>query len=254
MKAKIGKWTRIFTQTNVPLVVYGAVALAMGALWLLRHVHEDLAFNLISELIGVAFTIFVIDTLLVRSKTRRWRLVQENVDYLIARTINRLRDGVALRAFQFSPDAPDKEREHSGDLLRTQRAAFLSDLAAMTPETLAGRVFDKELFCEDSYQYFNEKADDLWQILNMKYAEYLEPGLVALLIDLHTRLKDLCGHIRHHRKAERFPGRASGHYRESGRRGAGLELVHILRILEDLKAMGYSKPPEVSRMMERIEG
>lgn len=97
MKTKIGKLTRIFTQTTVPLVVYGAVAVAMACIWLLRRFHEDFAFDLLAELIGVAFTVFIIDTLLVRSKTRRWRLVQDNVDYLIARTVNRLRDGVALR-------------------------------------------------------------------------------------------------------------------------------------------------------------
>lgn len=243
MKAKIGKLTRIFTQTTVPLVVYGAVAVAMAFIWLLRRFHEDFAFDLLAELIGVAFTVFIIDTLLVRSKTRRWRLVQDNVDYLIARTVNRLRDGVALRAFHFEPSVPHTESE-----LREQRGLFLRELAALSTADLAGRVYDKDLFCKDSHDYFGEKADDLWDILNMKYAEYLEPDLVAPLIDLHTRLKDLCGHIRQHHKAERFPGGNADHYRENGRRGATLELSHILRILEDLKAMGYSRPAEVSGM------
>ncbi|MCC5847003.1 MAG: hypothetical protein JJU29_02835 [Verrucomicrobia bacterium] len=246
MKARISKFTRFLSHTHVPLMVYGAVAVAMLFIWLLRRFHEDFAFDLLAELIGVAFTVFIIDTLLVKSKTNRWRIVQENVDYLIARTINRLRDGVALRAFHFEPElTSDTTASNPEERLREQRAEFLHQLCGLDSESLAERLYDKELFSIDSYEYFKEKSEDLWGILNMKYSEYLEPDLVALLIDLHTRLKDVCGHIRHYRKAERFPGTSADHYLESGRRGATREFVHILRILDDLKTMGYSRPPDV---------
>ncbi|MCC5843775.1 MAG: hypothetical protein JJU05_05930 [Verrucomicrobia bacterium] len=244
MKVRVRKFTRFLTSSQVPFVVYGAVAAAMVCIWLLRRFHEDFAFDLLAELIGVAFTVFIIDTLLVRSKTRRWRIVQENVDYLIARTINRLRDGVALRAFQFEPEVSGDSLSFSDEAVRSQRAAFLLRLSGLESGALTERLFEKELFSKDSYAYFNEKSEEIWGILNMKYSEYLEPSLVALLIDLHIRLKDVCGYIRHYQKAERFPGASSGRYRETGRRGAGREFVEILRILNALKEMGYSRPPD----------
>lgn len=230
--------------THIPLIVYGVVGLSMILLWILHRYIGDFAFDLLAEFIGVAFTVFIIDTLLVRSKTRRWKIVQDNMDYLIARNVNRLRDGMATRFFGFVPEIdPKLDAFQNEDEIREQRTGLLSQLATLSDENFSQKITPHELFNKDAYDYLNEKADDIWQIVNMKYSEYLEPELVSLLIDLHTNLKDLCGHIRQHKKSERYT-ESTGHYRETGTRGASATLRRIVEITNELKNLGYSRPAE----------
>lgn len=229
------------SRTEIPLAVYVVIFSTMALLWVFQAIHEDLTIGLFTELLGAAFTLFIIDTLLVRAKTHRWKVVRNHVEYLIGRNVNRLRDGVATRAFAFNPGIdPDLSEIEMTAVLREQRAALLTELEALRPDELLQRADERALFTEELYAYFNEKADDLWEIINMKYAEYMEPELVSILIHLHTQLKDSCGHIRQYRKLERFPGREQ-HYRQVGRMGMGVSLHEVLRLLNRLKRLGYSE-------------
>lgn len=234
---------RLFSESDTPVVIYVTVFAGMVLALAIKNYHEDLSLNLLSEVIGAAFTLFVIDVLLVKTKARRWQVVQKHVDYLIARTVNRLRDGLSTRAFAFSPAFNSEEPpENRLQQIRSQREQFLTGLGSMAHRELSQKL-SKELFSEESYEYFNEKAEDVWNLLNMKYSEYLAPLLVSLLIELHTNLKDVCSQIRFYKKGERFPTEEE-YYHSSGREGAASHLKEIIRIVNQLKLEGYS---EVSR-------
>jgi len=87
-------WSRLFGRSEIPLAVYAAILVTMALLWTFQSLHPDVTLGFFTELMGAAFTLFIIDTLLVRSKLKRWKIVQEHIDYLIARDVNRLRDGL----------------------------------------------------------------------------------------------------------------------------------------------------------------
>ena len=238
LREKIQK--RFFSESDTPLTIYITVAVALVLAFSIKTYHEDLSLNLFSELIGAAFTLFVIDVLLVKTKTKRWRVVQKHIDYLIARTVNRLRDGLSTRAFSFNPlFKSGGAEEDKSQQIRAQREMFLNELAALSPKELAGRL-NTELFSQENYAYFNEKAEDIWSLLNMKYSEYLAPQLVSLLIELHTNLKDVCSQIRIYKKGERFPAEET-YYQAAGRKGTARHLKEIIRIVNELKKEGYSE-------------
>ncbi len=224
----------------MPIVIYLTVFAGIIISILIEPYHSDLSLNLVSEIIGAAFTLFVIDVLLVKSKTKRWHIVQKHVDYLIARTVNRLRDGMSTRAFSFQPLlSPQLPEDVILTEIRKQRELFLHEIIPLPVEQV-GERFSKELFNEDNYEYFNEKADDIWNILNMKYSEYLAPELVALLMELHTNLKDVCANIRLYKKSERFP-KEKAYYQSMGTKGAAYNMKEVTRIVIRLKEEGYSE-------------
>ena len=130
-------------------------------------------------------------------------------------------------------------------MIREQRNEFLQELAALTEAELISRFNMGELFSETSYDYFNEKADEVWAILNIKYSDYLHPELVSILINLHVNLKDLCGHIRQYRKIERFPNERE-YYGTIGLRGASVSIHKIIIIINRLKQEGYSETASLS--------
>ncbi len=242
LRDKIEK--KLITQTETPLIIYLAVALAIFIAWSIRRFNEDLSQNLISELIGAAFIIFVVNLLLVRSKNKRWKVVNEKINYLIARNVNRLRDGTATRAFEFNPILSElSSGNQTSDEIRFQREALFASLLELKAREFSTNI-SNSLFTEENYQYFNEKAEDLWDILNMKYSEYLEPGLITMLMDLYIQLKDLCAHIRVYRKGQLFP-EDSKFYRKYGMNGAAHNLIKILELVSQLKAEGYSETARV---------
>lgn len=235
-------WLSWFGQTEIPLTVYATIFTTMAVIWVFQDHLPELLAGLFTELLGAGFTLFIIDTLLVRSKTKRWKLVQDNIDYLIARNVYRLRDGLSARAFGFQPrfesEGTEKEKFQQ---MREQRADLLENMEDELPEELIAHFSEGTLFTENTYVYLNEKAADLWDILNMKYAEYLPPELVSSLIRLHTHIKDACSHLRQYAKAERIPAE-SEYYRHIGRQGMSLSILEILKIVNALKASGYSEP------------
>lgn len=233
---------RLFrTTADLPIMVYGAVVVSLVIVWSFRSLHEDISLNLFSELLGAAFTLFIIDTLLVRSKTNRWKIVQEHVDYLIARDVNRIRDGLATRVFGFSPKLDLAKSEESNlALVREQRAHLFLDLARLSEDELERRLVVDEVFSQRTHDYFNEKAADVWSILNMKYSEYLAPELVSLLIELHTQLRDSAAHIRQYLKKDRF-AEQEAYYQSVGINGISASLKSIIGIVNTLKDEGYSE-------------
>lgn len=239
-------WLDRFGQTEIPLAVYATIFGTMALLWVFQSFLPELLVGLFTELLGVAFTLFIVDTLLVRSKTKRWKLVQQHVDYLIARNVNRLRDGLSARVFGFTPKIEAGIRQISQlERIRSQRAALLTNMETLKPQELAEHISEASLFCDGSYTYLNEKAGDLWDILNMKYSEYLAPELVSSLINLHTHIKDLCSHLRQYAKAEKFPADA-GYYHLIGRQGACVSIAEILKIVNHLKRLGFSEAADLS--------
>lgn len=231
---------KLLKPSDTPIIIYLVVLIGMLVTIGIKNYHEDLSLNLLSELIGAAFTLFVIDVLLVKSKTKRWRVVQKHIDYLIARTINRLRDGISTRVFSFEPTVkPNSPEEEVLGEIRDQRENLFIALQALDSKELSNKI-NRELFKEESYQYFNEKADDIWDLLNMKYSEYLAPVLVSLLIELHTNIKDVCSHIRFYKKSDRFP-KEKEYYQMAGIHGAANSMKEIIRIVNKLKEEGYSE-------------
>jgi len=189
-------WLRFLDQSEIPLVVYAAIFVTMGLLWIFQNLHPDVTLGFFTELLGAAFTLFIIDTLLVRSKMKRWKIVQEHVDYLIARDVNRLRDGLAVRAFGFDPDIMEMRSEDQLKAVSEQRALLLSAMETKSPDELVSSLSKTSLFTENTYSYLDERASALWDVFNMRYSEYMDPDLVSTLIRLHTHIKDLGGHIR----------------------------------------------------------
>ncbi len=234
------KITKRILETEIPVVVYGVVFLTMFALWRYQE-YDELAMDFFVELGGAAFTLFIIDVLLVRSKTKRWKVVRDDMNYLIARHVNRIRDGVATRVFSFETSVPDglSDLEYSLEV-RKQRTAFLIDMADEMPEAIIPRLNEAELFSEAGYDYFNEKASEIWDVLNIRYSDFFHPELVSQLIILNVNLRDLCGHIRQYQKSKRFP--ASGEtFKRIGRQGAAISLLKIIGVLNYLKQEGYSE-------------
>ena len=241
------KISRRISQSEIPIIVYVVIFMSIALLWRLRAYNEDIALNFLAELFGAAFTLFIIDVLLVRSKTQRWKNVRAEVNYLISRNVNRLRDGISTRAFAFSPLIDHALDEvQSLQIIRDQRNAFLIELASLPEEELNSRFNIEELFSESSYEYFNEKADEVWAILNIKYSDYLHPELVSILINLHVNLKDLCGHIRQYFKMKRFPNEKE-YYGAIGIRGASVSIHKIIVILNRLKQEGYSEAASLAK-------
>ena len=234
-------YSRIISQTEIPITVYVAIFTTMTLLWVFQELHEDVTLGLFTELLGAAFTLFIVDTLLVRSKAKRWKIVRTHVDYLIARNVNRLRDGISVRILGFNPEMEGGRNESAQfEDIRLQRARLLSNVETLKASDLNQLMKPETLFTEDTYAYLNEKAGDIWDILNMKYSEYLDPNLVSDLIRLHTLMKDLCGHIRQYLKGERFKDKAA-YFQKIGGMGAGVSLREIVIILNDLKENGYSE-------------
>ncbi len=88
---------RFINQTEIPIIIFVFLIIAIYGATLLDSYNEDLSLNLVSELIGTTFILLVVNLLLVRSKHKRWKLVNEKVNYLIARSVFRLRDGISSR-------------------------------------------------------------------------------------------------------------------------------------------------------------
>lgn len=229
-----------FLQTDIPFVVYAVVFFTMFILWRYQA-HNELAIDFFVELGGAAFTLFIIDVLLVRSKAKRWKVVRDEMNYLIARNVNRLRDGISTRIFNFNPEVDTSltEIQYMSEM-RGRRTDFLNEIVTLDSDAIIKKMNEDELFTDQSFDYFNEKADEIWSILNMKYSDYFHPELASYLISLNLNLKDLCGHIRQYMKSKRFAGKIKT-YQNIGRQGAAVSIVKIVVILNELKSEGYSE-------------
>ncbi|MCC3144947.1 hypothetical protein LJ207_06395 [Halanaerobium sp. Z-7514] len=236
---------KILSKSDIPIIVLLTVLFSFFVIWRLRVYSPDLSLNLFSELIGVAFTLFIIDTLLVRSKNKLWKLVHRDIDYLISRNVNRLRDGIATRIFKFEPDLKSEASfSQNIETISRERADFLAAVDELNTEELLLKIEENDFFNDENYAYFDEKAEDFWEILNMKYSEYLAPELVSELIELHTGLKDLCSAIRQHEKSQ-ILSENKEYYQSLGKASAAQSLVMIIERLNQLKEAGYSENAKI---------
>ncbi|KXS47186.1 MAG: hypothetical protein AWL62_2806, partial [Halanaerobium sp. T82-1] len=74
--------SKLLEKSDIPVIVFLTVVFSLFFVWRMRKYSPDLSLNLFSELVGVAFTLFIIDTLLVRSKNKLWEIVHVDIDYL----------------------------------------------------------------------------------------------------------------------------------------------------------------------------
>ena len=238
-------WSQLFNQTEIPLAVYAAIFSTMALMWIFQRFHEDIMMGFFTELMGAAFTLFIIDTLLVRSKAKRWKIVQEHVDYLIARDVNRLRDGLSVRVLGFDPIINQGDSEVQVNAVREQRSALLAEIETKSVDEIAAALSMESLFSDSTYAYLRERSGALWDVFNMRYSEYMDPELVSTLIQLHTHLNDLGGHIRQYARAETFPDDAA-YYQTIGLRGASVSIREIVRMVNELKRQGYSMTASIA--------
>lgn len=229
------------SRSHVPILVYLVVLVSMALLWYYRHYDEELAMNFFAELFGAAFTLFIIDVLLVRSKRKRWTVVSDEINYLVARSVHRIRDGLSVRVFNFDPKISDtlSLKAHLEEV-GVQRTALLQELEHKNVEEITSMINKESLFSDRSYTYFNEKADEIWLIVNNRYTDYFDPELISYLIRLSMNLKDLCSHIRQFQKSDRYR-ELSNHYENIGIEGAAITLIKVINVINDLKEEGYSE-------------
>lgn len=223
-----------------PWMLYIIIVLAFVATGLLWRTHEDFSIDITIELLGAVITIVIIDELLVKSKRKRWNLVKNEVEYILARTINILRDDVLRNVFSFEPrvsGVQDPERIES--LIREQKDARFQELLSMPSEELL-TILERGYLAKSYDGYFHHQAEDLWRILNTRYSEHLEPEVVDELLKLDLHMRDIHNNILlYNRTGEDASTR--DHYR----RRAGREMVfntrNMIRSLVTLKKMGYSR-------------
>lgn len=128
------KITGRFLHTDIPIVVYSVVFLTMFMLWRYQA-YNELAIDFFVELGGAAFTLFIVDVLLVRSKSKKWKVVRDELNYLIARNVNRTRDGIATRVFNFNPEIDlSLPEEQYMEELRLKRTDFLNHIITLSDQ------------------------------------------------------------------------------------------------------------------------
>lgn len=139
----------------------------------------------------------MLDNLINRSDRIKWKIVKDEIDYLISRNVNRLRENILSRLFDFNPDF-EKFNSDFHDIehhIRHQRESKLEALHKNTPKLLLAAL-DKKFSDKENIIYFEERAVEMWQYLDMRHSEYLSPEVVHCLIDLYVNIKDLCAHMR----------------------------------------------------------
>ena len=223
-----------------PWMLYTIIVLAFVATGLLWRIHEDFSIDITIELLGAVITIVIIDELLVKSKRKRWNLVKNEVEYILARTINILRDDVLRNVFSFEPRVSGiRDTEQIESLIREQKDARFQELLSMPSEELL-TILERGYLSKSYDGYFHHQAEDLWRILNTRYSEHLEPEVVDELLKLDLHMRDMHNNILlYNRTGEDASTR--DHYR----RRAGREMVfntrYMIRSLVTLKKMGYSR-------------
>jgi len=145
------------------------------------------------------------------------------------------------QGFNFNPEIdPELTGMNYVNELSEKRSLFLNELVAIDEESVIQKMNEEELFTDQSFDYFNDKANEIWNIVDVKYSDYFHPDLASHLINLHSNLKDLCAHIRQYNKSRRFAGKSST-YRDLGRRGAAVSIVKVVELTNILKKEGFSE-------------
>jgi hypothetical protein len=83
--------------------------------------------------------------------------------------------------------------------IRQQRDMKLDSLSKLTPTELFDNL-ERKFSNKENILYFDEKAAEIRQYLDMVHSEYLSPNVVHSLIDLYVNIKDLCAHMKIYNK------------------------------------------------------
>ncbi len=236
---------KIFRLKNRPIGLYVIIAFAIVAGGILWRYHADFEIDITIELLGAFLTIVIIDQLLLKSKRKRWNLVRDEIEYTLGRTIHSLRDDLLRNLFSFEPDLEQTSPENIEDSIRKQKDERFSELLDIEPEEMLDQIDDE--FIEEEYEdYFLEKAEDLWRLLNTRYSEHFDPDLVEQLLDLNLQLRDLHSNIKFYKRSEEASDDGSDrstYYEKRGGKRIVMTAKKTIRSLIKLKEMGYSRPP-----------
>jgi hypothetical protein len=232
------------TTSNVPILVYIVIVISMAALWYFRIYNEDIALNFLAELFGAAFTLFIIDFILVKSKEKRWRKVKDEIEYLVSRQVYTLRDGLSFRVFHFIPDIDqntDKIKQIKN--VAEQRHEFLRTLEIKDELEILTLVNEDILFDEITFLYFRNKKDNIWNMINTKYSDFFNAELISMLMELHINIIDLCSSIRQYNKhLIEDDDETANYYKMIGMRTAIKSITAMIYILNKLDSEGFSSP------------
>lgn len=235
---KIKLW---FVSLYTTHLVYLTVFLFVLGSFLIRILSSNFWLNLLSEAIWTAFTVLLLDTMIHRSDRLKWKIVKDEVDYLISRNVNRLRENVLSRLFDFDPDL----EKNVGDVddiehrIREQREEKLEELYAVPPQALLASL-EKGFSDKENIVYFEERAIEMWQYLDMRHSQYLSPDVVHSLIDLYVNIKDLCAHMRIYNRWKWFLTKKD-YYIEIASEWIAFNTRNILSVLIKLKKHWYSE-------------
>ena len=230
------------SETGIPLSVYITVLAAFILTGMIGVIFPDLSLNIIAEIIGAILTLFIIDRLILNDKRKKWLIVKDEIEYLLARIVNRLRQKIAEQIFFYKPDFKAKDQKEFEHLIREDREKWLRTLSAMSDKELL-RLINKKIFTGDLNEYFEERAEELWKIMNMKYADYFPPAVVQNVIELVVTLRDLCSYVRIYQKTKTYKDEKK-YYKRSGEEGVIFSIRKIINLLIELKRLGYSEVPK----------
>ena len=123
--------------------------------------------------------------------------MKNEIDYLISRNINRLRENVLSRLFDFNPQMIESSSDPDiiEKNIRNEREKKLEEFYKLTP-SLVLITLQKDFSDKENIIYFEDRAAEIWQYLDMRHSEHLSPEIVQCLIDLYVNIKDLCAHMR----------------------------------------------------------
>lgn len=232
----------MYKKLNNSNLVYLTVFLFLILSFFVWIFSSDLWLNLFAEAIWTIFTVIVIDKLINHSKRTKRKIVKDEMDYLISRNINRLRENILSRIFDFNPDVENDKLDVDNleKQIRNQREEKLEELYEIKPQLLL-KSLAKQISDKDNIIYFEERSFEIWQYLDMRHSEYLSPDVVHCLIDLYVNIKDLCAHMRIYNRWKLFL-RKNKYYTEIATEWIIFNLRNVIGILIKLKKHWYSEP------------
>ena len=220
-----------------PWILYAIIILAFSGAGLLWRIHEGFSIDITIELLGAIFTIVIIDELLVKDKRKRWAVVKNEIEYILARNINVIRDDVLRTMFSFKPDIKNMgDLDSIEDNIREQKNREFQRILAMKDGEIMGVL--KEGYLKRKYDgYYEVEAEGLWRILNTRYSEHLEPEVVDELLKLHLHMRDLHNNIKLYNRGKE---ENRDYYIKKGIREIVYNTRSMIKSLIKLKSMGYS--------------
>lgn len=211
---------------------------------MLYRIHEDFGIDISIELLGALLTIFIIDSLLLRSKRKRWDVVQDEVEYILARTVNNIRDEILREIFAFKPEIPscsEKNLKVIEDSIREQRDKRFKEILQMEDEEIF-KIAEDNFLKKGYHDQFSESAEELWRMINTRHSEHLDPEVVDDFLKLHLILRDLHSSIQLYKRQNKEKNDKDFYIRKGGE-GVVYNIKECIKVLIRLKKRGYSAVP-----------